>query len=198
MLFFVFALQTSTAQSFDLREMDALVVRLESGRNKTKVIQEKLEAANSSEMKKYWQRELENTKLEIQTKNQFMRNAFEQEFKFAKVFYIYDYAAKDLKNGIVEGIFLNEKLESDPLISLEGKNFLLAAEGRSTSSSEGIYLHHSNMARLQNSYLNFVKLNTLGLFFNNMFSSTDARERMYTVAVQKLNRRFYKSQRLIE
>ncbi|MEM6700400.1 MAG: hypothetical protein AAF599_18495, partial [Bacteroidota bacterium] len=108
----LFFLQISTAQSksFDLREMDALIVRLESGQNKTQVLQQKLEAAKTEEMKAYWEQELKNSQLELQIKNQTIRTAFEQEFKFVEVLYIYDYTAKDLKRGKTQGIFLNENL----------------------------------------------------------------------------------------
>ena len=178
--------------------MDALIVRLESGQNKTQVLQQKLEAAKTEEMKAYWEQELKNSQLELQIKNQTIRTAFEQEFKFVEVLYIYDYAAKDLKRGKTQGIFLNENLQVDPTLELEGKAFLLAAEGRATSAAEGIYLHHSDMTRLKDRYLNFIKLNTIGLIFSNIFSTGDAPQQMYSKAVQKLNRRFYKSQRIVE
>lgn len=197
---FLFFLQISTAQSksFDLREMDGLVVRLESGQNKTQVIQQKLEASNTEEMKKYWEQELKNLELELKIKNQNVRTAFEQEFKFVDVFYIYDYAAKELKRGKIQGIFLDKNLQVDPAIELEGDNFLLAAEGQSTSTAEGIYLHHNDLTRLTDRQLNFVKLNTIGLIFNNIFSSGDATQQMYQKAIGKLNRRFYKSQRIVK
>jgi len=197
-LLFFSQITIAQSQSFDLKEMDALVVRLESGQNKANVIQQKLEAANTAEMKNYWEQQLKDLQVELQIKNQTMRAAFEQEFKFAEVFYIYDYAAKDLKKGNRKGFFLNDNLQIDPSIQLKGEDFLLAAEGRSASAAEGIYLHHSNLERLNDRYISYIKLNTIGLFFNNIFSSNDASQRMYNAAVQKLNRRFYKSQQIVK
>ncbi|MEM8529083.1 MAG: hypothetical protein AAGG68_30910, partial [Bacteroidota bacterium] len=146
----------------------------------------------------YWEKELEAFHIESKVKNQIIRSVFEEEFKFSPVLYIYDYAAKDLKKGITKEIFLNENLQVDPSIKFEGEDFLVAAEGRNESAAEGIYIHHSNMNRLQDRYLNFVKLNTIGYLFNSIFSSDSASKRMYEAAVQKLNRKFYKSKLIVE
>ena len=105
LLLFISQINIAQSNSFDLREMDALIVRLESGQNKVKVIQQKLEAANTQEMKEYWEQELTDLHLELKVKNQAVRTAFEQEFKFVDVFYIDDYTAKNLKLGRTGNIF---------------------------------------------------------------------------------------------
>jgi hypothetical protein len=55
--------------------------------------------------------------------------AFTEKYNFSKVFFMYDYDQKKLKEGIKSGYFLDNNGEVDPSISIENKSFLIFGRG---------------------------------------------------------------------
>ncbi|MEM9887640.1 MAG: hypothetical protein AAF849_17225 [Bacteroidota bacterium] len=173
------------AQITELNEKGVLIVRLESGEAKLKTIQNLIEKGGTS--KQYWEQQLETVQLALEHKNRAIVAAFEQNYRFSEVFYMYDVDSKKLTEGATEAIFLNKDLAKDNNIQLNDRPFIIAAEAETESGAEGIYLLRPNLERLEKPLPHFVKLNNLFFLFNQFSSQKAAIEKRYQQAAKRLN-----------
>ena len=113
----------------DLKD-GVLVVRLRSDQRKIEALQGQLATPNLKE--KYRTRlkkMLDDTRRENETENKSLVAAFREHFDFTDVLFMYDTATYLLKNGQKEGFFLNDSLQVDPHLSLQGRTFRLVRFG---------------------------------------------------------------------
>jgi len=113
----------------DLKD-GVLVVRLRSDQRKIEALEGQLATPNLKE--KYRQRLqklLDDTRREKEVENKSLVAAFRKHFDFSEVLFMYDTATYLVKKGLQEGYFLNDSLQADPHLSLQGRPFRLVRFG---------------------------------------------------------------------
>jgi len=113
----------------DLKE-GILIVRLKSKHSKISKLQslsssKDVDNATKARIKNTLKREIE----ERNTLNNQIVKGFEEFYYFSTVYFMYDTSSISLKNGVQEGIFLNNNLEVDPTIKLNNKPFFVLRYG---------------------------------------------------------------------
>jgi len=176
-------------QIAELRDKGVLIIRLESGNNKFKAINEKIESGDNIS---FWKDKKEEVSKSIQLKNKIVMKAFTNNYQFSAILFMYDTSSVALKNGQASGIFLNQQLEIDRSIQLKSKRFLVLSEGLSESGSEGFYVMDQQLEPLKRPLPRFIKLNTVGLLFNNILDPKEATNRMYSKAAARVEKKFKK------
>ncbi len=103
-----------------------LIVRLQSNDRKIKELQRLIDSPDLNEKSKSrFRNMLKTTLADTRQEGLDMMVAFAGNYNFSKVLFIYDTASVSLKNGVAGGYFLNDSLETDPLLRLESKDWLL-------------------------------------------------------------------------
>ena len=104
----------------DLKERGALVLRLRTDHRKIQLLEQTVASKDiNGEQRRRHQRMLDNTIERRDLFNEALRYAFEASFDFCPVYVMYDTSSNHLKKGRRSGIFLNEKCELDPSITLK-------------------------------------------------------------------------------
>lgn len=103
-----------------------LVVRLNSNHRKITELERLINDPGVEEKtKKRFRKMLETTREETRQESLDMMKAFDGNYNFSKVLFMYDTASLSLKNGVQNGYFINGALEVDPAISLDEADWLL-------------------------------------------------------------------------
>lgn len=171
-----------------LHNDDVLVFRLSSNYRKIQEI-ERLYSNESDEIKRA---RFENMLMEVQEKTKkesiILINAFDKNYEFSEVLFLYDTAMVSLNSGVEKGIFLNENLEIDSSIELKGRNYWVSYFGRNPtgqtkSDVEGFVTMNSELELLPPPFPYFVfKLKSPYIFMINY-------EKAYlNAAVKKFNK----------
>ncbi len=145
----------SARANIALLKQNTLVVRLKTGSKKIGILEELLKKPNLEEAyRRRYQRMLDKTTAKIEIENEHLRNAFLEHYIFSKVMFMPDTSATALKSGVRKGIFLNEKLELDSSITLEGSYFVAYHESSDSGSKrhtamEGLRIVDKNYQALK-------------------------------------------------
>jgi len=130
-----------------------LVVRLKTGNNKLSALHR---VANSQEVgaatQEKFKEKIAAYEQELRQENEWLVKALEENYTFSETVFLLDTSAYQLKNQVRSGIFLNNKMEVDPGISLEGRPFLVVYYGQALSSRksgiDGVVVLDSNLNEL--------------------------------------------------
>lgn len=145
----------SARANIALLKQNTLVVRLKTGSKKIGVLEELLENPNiKDKYRRRYQRMLDKTTTSIKIENEHLKRAFLEHYHFSKVMFMPDTSAVALKSGVRKGIFLNEKLELDTTITLEGSYFVAYHESSDSGSkrhtaTEGLRIVDKNYKALK-------------------------------------------------
>ncbi len=150
----------SARANIKLLKQNTLVVRLKTGSSKIKALQRLIENPNTSEKHRArYQSMIDKTLAEVREENLSMMDAFTEKYTFSKVLFMPDTLGPQLKSGVKQGIFLNNKLEIDPSLGFEGF-FFLAYYGESDSKDkthiEGINVVDQEFEPLRYPFPSFV------------------------------------------
>lgn len=177
---------SSIGQIEDLKE-GVLVVRLKSNNRKINALQESI-AKNPNDNDNL-KRQLKLAKAESKQEGKAIIQAFKAEYSFSEVVFMHDTASMALKKGQRKGLFLDEKLEKLPDLSLENRFLCLLASGKSASGAEGFKILDATLEELPQPFPSFVRLNTLGYLMNSIFfNDTAASQRLYKHLAKKLQK----------
>lgn len=103
-----------------------LVVRLNSNHRKMTELERLLDSPDVNEKSKIrFKKMLETTRMETRQEGLDLMKAFDGNYNFSKVLFMFDTASLLLKNGVKSGYFLNEALEVDSSLRLESNDWLL-------------------------------------------------------------------------
>ncbi|MFM9949833.1 MAG: hypothetical protein ACKV1O_17995 [Saprospiraceae bacterium] len=168
-----------------------LVVCLPSNNKKIKALSALLDNPQVNENEKMRiRKQLETTESESRSDNLTTITAFRQEYRFSEVYFAYDTAIVQLRKGINDGHFLNDALETDPKVSLAGKNWFVLRIGYTdatqSSGAEAFILSDSSLNELQPPFPAAVRLDNLGYLINKTLAPEIASRKRMTKAVRKL------------
>jgi len=171
-----------------------LVVCLPSNHNKIKALTAILDKAqvHENEKKRAWE-QLTATITETDSDNKIAIAAFRTEYRFSEVYFAYDTAVTQLRQGITDGFFLNDSLELAPDISLTGKSWFVLRMGYTdasqTSGAEAFILSDSNLNALPPPFPSTIRLDNLGYLINRALAPEIAARKRMTKAARKLQER---------
>lgn len=124
--------------------------------------------------------------------NLLLMEAFENQYTFSQVWYVYDSASVALREKQWEGIFLNSKLEPDPNIQFNpGGDFLTARIGN-TKGSQGLYsivLGDSELEDFRAPFPYYVQLSSLFSILDGLILPQNADRRTYNKVTARLQSR---------
>jgi hypothetical protein len=132
----VFCQQNTTAEELIANlKNGAAIVRLYMNKPKSDMLVKSINDDKSTESyKKAVQKMLDEHQSDRAAYVLHVIKAFKQNYTFSKVYFMYDYDQKKLKDGIKSGIFLNEIGVPDPSIVLTESHFLIFGRGNNDES----------------------------------------------------------------
>ena len=141
--------------------------------------------------KKRIRMQLATTESESRSDNRTTIAAFRQEYRFSEVYFTYDTAITQLRQGIADGYFLNDTLETAPAaVSLAGKTWFVLRMGYTdatqSSGAEALILSDSSLNELAPPFPAAVRLDNLGYLINRALAPEIAARKRMTRAVKKL------------
>ena len=150
----------SAKANIKLLKQNTLVVRLRTGSSKIKALNRLMNSPNVDEKHRLrYQSMIEKTTAEVREENLSLMDAFTEKYTFSKMLFMPDTLGPQLKNGVKQGIFLNNKLEIDPSLGFQGY-FFLAYYGESDSKDkthiEGINVVDQEFEPLRYPFPSFV------------------------------------------
>lgn len=171
-----------------------LVVCLPSNHNKIKAMSALVNNPQVGENeKKRIRKQLETTVSESRSDNKIAIAAFRQEYRFSEVYFAYDTAVTQLRQGITEGFFLNDSLDMNPDASLAGKAWFVLRMGYTdasqTSGAESFTMSDSNLEALKPPFPAAIRLDNLGYLINRALAPEIAARKRMTKAARKLQER---------
>ncbi len=179
-----------------------LILRLKSKHNKISKLKELLANPNLKDATK--DRLNNNLKTTIDEKDRFnssLIEAFETYYNFSNVFYMYDTASVDLKDGQRSGIFLNKNLELDPSIKIPSGKFFVIKIGTTDSSTttgvEALVLMDEKFMDLAPPFPYYVRINSISRLFTRIFNHRNLVRKDSTAIVQKLERKLNRYAELV-
>lgn len=171
-----------------------LVVCLPSNHNKITAMSASLDNPRVGENeKKRIRKLLAETVSESHSDNKIAIAAFRQEYRFSAVYFAYDTAVSQLRQGITEGYFLNDSLEMDTRASLAGKSWFVLRMGYTdaaqTSGAESFVMSDSTFEAFKSPFPAAVRLDNLGYLINRALAPEIAARKRMTKAARKLQER---------
>jgi hypothetical protein len=168
-----------------------LVLRLSTGSSKIKALKKLLNSPNTSPANRQrYQTMLDASEVAIQNQNRWLVDAFRTNYSFSKLLLMPDTASTALKDGTRQGIFLNDSLEIDPSITLQG-NFLVAYYGQNTlpeyQHNEGINVLGPTLEPMHYPFPAFVGITGIRRTFNEIFNKRTDSE-FFTELVMKFQK----------
>ena len=163
-----------------LLENGTLVVRLSTGTNKAKALQKMIDSPNTGEKdRSSYVKMLEKSRQAVKSQNQWLIAALRSKYSFSKLLFLPDTAATQLKNGVRNGIFVNDNLELDPTLKLEG-GFLVGFYGTSQSdintNNEGISIIDPQLKPMPYHFPAFVGRTSIRRIFEALFNKSTEKE----------------------
>ena len=171
-----------------------LVVCLPSNHNKIKALSALLNNPQVGETeKKRIQEQLATTISESQSDNKITIAAFRQEYRFSEIYFAYDTAVIQLRNGIPGGFFLNDSLEVVPRTSLAGKPWFVLRMGYTdatqNSGAEAFMLSDSNLNELPPPFPAAIRFDNLSYLINRALAPEIAVRKRMTKVAKKLQQK---------
>lgn len=180
----------------DLKD-GTLVLRLKSKRNKIEKLEELLAKSDIKEsVRSSLNDELKKTIDQRNRYNISLINAFEENYSFSNIYYMYDTASVSLRNGTRSGIFLDKSLELDSAIEIPEGAFFVAKTGTTNSTSttgvEALVIMDDQLKDMQRPFPYYVRLNSIGRLFTRIFNHKNLVKKDSKAVVEKLNRNLNK------
>jgi|GEM_PF-1825490 hypothetical protein len=127
-----------------------------------------------------------------ETVNNALINSFKESYGFSKVYFIYDTSLTSLKNGIKNGIFVNENGEVDKSIELTTANYYFCnftLVSRS-NESEGLVIYDANIERIAAPFptVSVAGSSGLNMLMQILTSDNNYQKRAITKDVEKLQK----------
>lgn len=182
--------QAAAGESIRTLKDGVLVVRLSSGSRKIESLEKLIARTTNEKDRLRYQVMLEKTVQETRNQNLWLMEAFEKNYRFSKVLFMSDTASVQLKSGTRQGIFLNNDLQTDPALSLEG-NFRTAWYGEnptSGKSGEGITVADAQWQDLPEPFPFFTGRSSVRRMFEEFFNKATDQEH-FAKLVTKFNQR---------
>ncbi|MCI5083896.1 MAG: hypothetical protein MRY78_19520 [Saprospiraceae bacterium] len=173
-----------------------LIVSLTSNHKKIKALQKLANSDQLSEKKRERVRDqLATTLAETAFQNKLIRQAFEDNYTFSEVRYIYDTANVHLDQlETAPPIFLGESLDVDPQLSWENEDILVArfglTDGANTARAEAMMIMDAEMQELPDPFPHAIKMTTFTFVADKIFAPKEAFEKNINSRVKKLNKKF--------
>lgn len=107
-----------------------LIVRLSTNAKKATVLKQQIDDPYSSnEQRVLYEKMLKKSNNETRENNEFLMDAFSDNYDFSEVFFVYDTSLYHLSNGEQKGFFLGLDLKIDSTINLNNRPYRLARYG---------------------------------------------------------------------
>ena len=185
----------SARANIALLKQNTLVVRLKTGSKKIEVLEELLKNPNlKDKYRRRYQRMLDKTTTSIKIENAYLKAAFLEHYHFSKVMFMPDTSATALKSGVRKGIFLNENLELDSTLTLEGSYFVAYHESSDSGSKrhtaiEGLRIVDKNYQALKYPFPSTISRPSWGWIFGLGFDGYSSRDhkRHFDYLVKRFN-----------
>jgi hypothetical protein len=185
--------RVQSEQAIQQLKEGVLIIKLISDRKKIDVLKQQIKA-NPNDRKT--QKELTRTIEHRNDFNQNLINGIKMEYSFSQVYYMYDYYASKLVQGVRTGIFLDDQLQ--PIdINLKDKSIFVLGEGKAGESGiQAFIVHSDNMKPLAKPFPYYFKRNDFFKVFFSIFDSKSSKYRNLGKMARDMNRsfeNFYKS-----
>ncbi len=169
----------------------ALVLRLKSYNNKITRLKELIANPDVKDKdREKLEKELETTISERDSYNNDLVAAFNDNYKFSPVYFMYDTSSVALKNGARKGFLLDENLRVDPTISISEDSVFMAYIGTldpaDYSGVEALIITDSQFEVLPAPFPFYIRVNSLGLVLGKIFSPKQSVKRDTQKMVSKL------------
>ena len=179
----------------DLKE-GVLVVRLRTQSNKIEKLSELLQSEElKSNVRTHYLAELEETRQEVERENRLLMQAFQDQYHFSNVLFLYDTLAPALKSANPSGLFLNDERQIDPQRTLEGRNFLIAGIGlvaasEGASGNDALIVYDRAFNAMARPFPGYTGVSTIRLFFKT-FTAPDEQVEAFHLRkmVERLDRK---------
>ena len=158
-----------------------LVVRLEGDQKKLAAL-EQIRDNRAPEARAAIQSQIDEVIIERDSFNLSLIRAFDENFRFCPVYFIYDHDARDFLGGKRSGIFLNGSGEVDASIAWPEQDFLGLRIGAAVNGPEGLIMTDPSFRDLPDPFPGFIQRNSIGSFVNWVL----AREIYYRKNAQRM------------
>lgn len=181
-----------TAQAL---KQGTLIVVLPSHSNKIKAMKAMLDNPSVGDKdKERIGKQLETTMTEGRLNNRITIGAFREFYRFSEVYFAYDTATTQLRNGITEDFFLNDSLEVDEQLSVPaGKAWFTLRTGymdaADSSGAEAFILSDRDFKELPPPFPGAVRLDNVNFLINRTLAPEIAVRKRMGKAVKKLEER---------
>jgi hypothetical protein len=177
--------------------LGTLVVRLPSQRAKLEAMQAVMNTPTTSGPAR---RRLEAQILQIEAENRnyclAVMAAFQAQYNFSKVLFIFDYDTEALQNGQHSGIFLNRSLEVSPGIALLDTTswYFLRFGTTGESGVDAMIISDKRLRDLEKPFPFYQRLNDFTSFLNGLlfFVNPNRQEEDLLRVVEKLNKKLHR------
>ena len=172
-----------------------LLIRLSSERRKLeeldrRIANDKLDTKSRERLKRLKKEVIEDRD---KTNQEFVK-AFASKYDFSEVFFFYDTASVSLKRGVQEGVFLDEKMNLVPSMSLGGRPFLVLRSGslkENTSGLEALVVMDEKFEDLARPFPYYVKMRGIGHLLAKLLSPDKVSRRSGQKLAEKLNEQLW-------
>ncbi len=164
-----------------------LVVRLKTGNNKLRALQRvALSPDISPKEKEKFESKIAKHQEEIQEENDNLIESLRAHYTFSPILYLADTSIHLLKDGQQSGFFLNEKMETDPSLSLNERPYLVTYYGSTISPTkngeEGLVILDQDLQELVEPFPYFTGLSTTRKLLLRFWDKQSEIEQFYLMA----------------
>jgi hypothetical protein len=160
--------KTSALDFIENLKNGAAIVRLYVNKPKMDMLQKSINDARTPESeKKALEKILADHQMDRELYVKHVIKAFKENYTFSKVYFMYDYDQKKLKDGVRSGIFLDANGKLDSSIELEEQHFLIFGRG---NNDETILISQLNGEPLPSEFPTSYKRSIFN-FFSYVFST---------------------------
>jgi len=174
-----------------------LIVKLPTRTTKINAMQKLLDDPDlDSKQRARLEKLIAINKEEAATFNRNMALAFDSTYSFSNVLLTYDYHYDKLKNGDLDGIFLNENLEEDASINPGSRPYFVLRFGSSkpegSSGIDAMVVMDDQLEDLNDPFPYYQRLNDLAAFIGSILPAPEQDKRDAIRLVEKLDKKLYR------
>lgn len=171
-----------------------LIVRLQSQQKKMQALQELIDGGElDDKTEKKMREQLVRTKAKTAHFNRAIIKAFEQKYRFSNILFMLDTASISLKNGARAGIFLNQDLEIDPMLTLDDQPYFILRFGYTRSNSgqniEAMIVMDDEFNDLESPFPFYVRTNNFDAIMGGLFPKPKQEQKNANRMVEKLQQK---------
>lgn len=174
-----------------------LIVKLPTHTTKLAAMQELVDDPTVSESKKKRLRELiALSESDAKKIREDMMMAFDSVYTFSDVLYTFDQQYDNLKEGKLDGIFLNKDFQYDPSIKASSAPFFILRFGHTNRSGtygvDAMVIMNDQLKDLRSPFPYYQRTNDLSAFIGSLLPAPEQEQRDAIRHVFKLNRKLFK------